>query len=71
VPNTEKKYFSGSRSSRPFGGLEDRFQIHDRRHGHVAALAQPGLQQVVGERALGLVHVANQQPLARERLGRD
>ncbi len=62
------------RAGRPLRGLQ-RFQhgleIHDRRRGQVAALAQPGLEQVAHQLMLRRAHVADQESLARKHLGRD
>ncbi len=70
----DERRTSGLGLDRAPGGLEraqHRFEIHDRRRGQISALAQPGLEQVVRELPLRLIHRLNEQAFARKRLGRD
>src|SRR6185436_18409120 len=59
------------RALRRFERAQHRLELHDRRRGEVAALAQAGLEQLVRELALRLGHFLDRQPLAWKRLGRD
>jgi len=59
------------RALRCFECTEHGLELHDRRRGEVAALAQTSLEQLVGELALRLRHFLDRQTLAWKRLGRD
>ena len=54
-----------------FEGAKRRLEIHDRGGRQVAALAQPGFQQIVRALALGIGHLHDRQTVPRKRLGRN
>src|SRR6476620_848882 len=55
----------------PFEIAKQRLEIHDGRGREVSALAQPGLQQRVGQLPLSFVHLVDRQAVSGERLSRD
>ena len=57
------------RALRGFERAQHLFQVHDGRRREIAALAQAGLDQVVREAPLRLVHFLDGEPFAREGLG--
>ena len=74
VPNTEKKYASGSRAKRRPSARSTHqhlLELHDRRRRQVAAPAEAGLEQRVRQRPLGLGHLLDGETLARMHLVRN